>query len=49
MCSALFQEVADLKRIRVMNINLGPLKSNGLRKIEGKELETFLAQIFKQD
>ncbi len=42
MCSALFQEVADLKRERIMNIKLGNLKSNGLREIKGEELATFL-------
>lgn len=47
MCSALFQEVKDLKRIRVMNIKLGELKSNQLREIKGKELEEFLALIFQ--
>jgi len=46
MCSALFQEVADLKRERVMNIKLGNLKSNTLREIKGKELSTFLNSIF---
>lgn len=43
MCSALFQEVADLKRVRIMNIILGNLKPNTLRPIVGKELEAFLA------
>lgn len=47
MCSALFQEVADLKRIRVMNIKLGNLKSNQFREIKGKELEEFLKQVLK--
>jgi 23S rRNA pseudouridine2604 synthase len=42
MCAALFQEVATLKRIRIMNIRLGNLKSNSLRPIENKELETLL-------
>ncbi|MDO8659141.1 MAG: pseudouridine synthase [Candidatus Parcubacteria bacterium] len=42
MCSALFQEIADLKRERIMNIKLGSLKSGGLREIKGEELETFL-------
>ena len=42
MCSALFQEVADLKRTRIMNIELGNLKPNGLREIKGEELSTFL-------
>jgi 23S rRNA pseudouridine2604 synthase len=47
MCSALFQEVKDLKRVRVMNIKLGDLKSNTLREIKGKELEEFLTLIFQ--
>jgi 23S rRNA pseudouridine2604 synthase len=42
MCSALFQEVADLKRIRIMNIELGKLNPSATREIKGKELETFL-------
>lgn len=45
MCSNLFQEVADLKRIRIMNINLGNLKPNSLREIKGPELETFLKSL----
>src|SRR6185436_15806832 len=36
MCSALFQEVADLKRERVMNIKLGNLKPGSLREIKGR-------------
>ena len=47
MCSALFQEVADLKRTRVLNILLGNLKSNQFREIKGKDLETFLSQVLK--
>jgi 23S rRNA pseudouridine2604 synthase len=46
MCSALFQEISDLKRIRIMNIELGNLKPNKLREIKGKELKKFLSQIF---
>jgi len=42
MCSTLFQEIEDLKRIRVMNIRLGDLGGGGYRPIEGKELEDFL-------
>jgi len=42
MCSALFQEVSDLKRIRVMNIQLGKLKPGTLREIKGEELAIFL-------
>jgi pseudouridine synthase len=45
MCSALFQEVADLKRIRIMNIKLDNLKPSSLREIKGKELETFLKSV----
>ena len=45
MCSALFQEIADLKRVRIMNINLGTLKPKNSRQIVGKELETFLKEI----
>ena len=45
MCSALFQEIADLKRERIMNIKLGNLKPNGLREIKGKELELFLSSV----
>ncbi len=45
MCSALFQEVADLKRERIMNIKLGTLKKGGLREIKGEELATFLKSI----
>lgn len=42
MCSNLFQEVADLKRERIMNIKLGKLQLNAMREIKGEELITFL-------
>lgn len=45
MCSALFQEVADLKRERIMNIKLGNLKPGALREIKGEELTIFLESI----
>jgi len=45
MCSALFQEVEDLKRTKIMNVELGKLKPNQFHQIEGKELETFLKQV----
>lgn len=48
MCSALFQEVADLKRERIMNIKLENLKPNATREIKGKELSTFLDQVLRQ-
>src|SRR3989344_5653606 len=45
MCSALFQEVADLKRERIMNIKLGILKPSALREIKGEELRLFLTSL----
>ncbi len=45
MCAALGYQVQDLKRVRIMNITLGKLKPNQLRKIEGKELSEFLKQL----
>lgn len=45
MCSAVFQEIESLKRVRVMNIELGKLGEGQYRKIEGKELETFLKSL----
>ncbi|MDB5266555.1 MAG: Pseudouridine synthase [Parcubacteria group bacterium] len=45
MVVALFGEVRDLKRIRIMNIALGKLAPNSYRKIEGEELKTFLTSL----
>jgi 23S rRNA pseudouridine2604 synthase len=45
MCSALFQEVADLKRERIMNIKLENLKPNSFRPIQGKELALFIESL----
>ncbi len=45
MCVALFQEVNDLERVRIMNIKLGNLNEGGHRKIEGEELTEFLHQL----
>ncbi len=42
MCEALFQEVSDLKRIRIMNIELGKIPDGSYRQIKSKELEKFL-------
>jgi 23S rRNA pseudouridine2604 synthase len=42
MCTALFQEVDTLKRVRVMNIELGELKEGEWRVIDGEELATLL-------
>lgn len=43
MCDALEYRVWSLKRIRVMNIELGDLKEGEYREIKGKELETLLS------
>lgn len=45
MCSALFQDIVDLKRIKIMNIKLDKLKPNQFREIKGKELELFLDKV----
>lgn len=45
MCSALFQEVDDLKRIRIMNIELGSLASGKYREIKDGEREKFLSSL----
>ncbi len=45
MCVALFQEVLDLKRIRIMNIELGKLPDGAHRPIAGKELEVLLKSL----
>jgi 23S rRNA pseudouridine2604 synthase len=45
MCLALHYEVIDLKRIRIMNIQLGTLAENKTRPIKGAELETFLKSL----
>jgi 23S rRNA pseudouridine2604 synthase len=45
MCSALFAEVKDLKRTRIMNIKLGSLNPGQYRKLEGEELKKFLENL----
>lgn len=45
MCEALGYTVVDLARTRIMNIELGKLKSGATRKIEGTELQTFLTSV----
>ncbi len=42
MCEALHQEVKELKRIRVMNIQIGALKPGEYREIRGQEIKDFL-------
>ena len=45
MVVALFNEVQDLQRTRVLNIELGKLKTGEYRTIEGEELKTFLKSL----
>lgn len=45
MVVALYNEVEDLKRTRVMNIRMGPLKAGEFRAIEGTELAEFLTAL----
>lgn len=45
MCVALFQEVADLQRVRIMNIRLGKLPEGQYREIVGEELKQFLTSL----
>ena len=42
MCEYFDYRVVDLKRVRVMNIRLGRLKSGTYRRIAGTELEELL-------
>jgi 23S rRNA pseudouridine2604 synthase len=45
MCESLGRRVMSLKRVRIMNIELGKLKSGELREMKGKELEGFLQEL----
>ena len=45
MCSALGYSVKELKRTRILHIQLGDLKPNKFRKIEGKELDELLTSL----
>ena len=45
MCSALFQEVIELKRVRILNIELGKINKGSFRQIKGKELQVFLKNV----
>jgi 23S rRNA pseudouridine2604 synthase len=42
MVVALFNETVELRRVRILNIELGNLKPGQHRSIEGDELKTFL-------
>ncbi len=45
MCGAFGQSAIELKRVRIMNIGLGGLKSGEHRAIEGAELNAFLKSL----
>lgn len=45
MCAALGYQVQLLKRVRIMNIELGKLKPNQYRQLKGSELKTFLKEL----
>ncbi len=45
MCAALGYQVQSLKRVRIMNIEVGALKPNQYRKLSGTELTEFLARL----
>lgn len=45
MCTALFQSVDTLQRVRIMNIKLEDLKEDEYRNIEGEEQKVFLTAL----
>ena len=45
MCAALGYQVKSLKRVRIMNIDLGSLKPNQFRKLSANELKVFLKEL----
>ncbi len=45
MCAALGFQVQSLKRIQILNIEIGELKPNQYRKIAGPELQEFLKKL----
>ncbi|MFT7507597.1 MAG: 23S rRNA pseudouridine2604 synthase [Acidimicrobiales bacterium] len=45
MCAAIGYQVQDLKRVSILNIELGTLKPNQYRKIAGTELKEFLTKL----
>jgi pseudouridine synthase len=45
MVSAMHNEVQELERTGIMNIQLGKLEKGTWRKIEGTELKTFLTSL----
>jgi 23S rRNA pseudouridine2604 synthase len=47
MCAECGYSVTKLTRIRIMNVELGDLKTGEYRELEGKELNTLYEQIYK--
>lgn len=45
MCAALGYQVESLKRVRIMNVELGNLKPNQFRKISGAELKELMTTL----
>lgn len=45
MCAALGYQVQDLKRVRICNVELGKLKPNQYRKLNGPELQELLKEL----
>lgn len=45
MCKALHNDVAELKRVRIMNIKIGGIAPGGYREITGGELGAFLKEL----
>jgi 23S rRNA pseudouridine2604 synthase len=45
MCAALGFQVQSLKRVRIMNIEIGKLKPNQYRKLQDDEMKEFLTKL----
>ncbi|MBI5742697.1 MAG: rRNA pseudouridine synthase [Candidatus Niyogibacteria bacterium] len=45
MCAALGNDVVNLKRVRILNVRLGEMRSGTHRRIEGPELTKFLKDL----
>ena len=47
MCAECGYSVTKLTRIRIMNVELGDLKTGEYRELDGKELNTLYEKIYK--
>lgn len=45
MVESLRNQVKDLQRVRILNISLGNLKEDGIRRIKGEELQMFMQEL----